>query len=334
MIFHPAVISLSAGSLLVSSMLLYASWFGAGILRKWDLRSGSELQLNLERRTYLISTVLSYAFGFQLISFFLFVFTADHLHTLFTGAMCAAGTLNVNQYGYPAITMKVVNFILVGLWLILNYTDNKAFDYPLIKKKYAALLILMPLVLAETLLQGAFFFDLRAEVITSCCGSLFSADMESVASDIASLPQGPLMTAFYACMTATVLLGILFYFKGRAGTLFSLLGVAAFFLSTASLISFISPYIYELPTHHCPFCVLQKEYWYAGYLHYLFLMGGVVCGAGTGLLMLFRRVPSLKDIIPAVQKSLALVSVVLYLLFTILVTAQIVFSGLRTEWYY
>ena len=208
MIFHPAVISLSAGSLLVSSMLLYSSWFGGGILRKWDLRSGSELQLSLERRTYLISTILSYAFGFQLMSFFLFVFTADHLHILFTGAMCAAGTLNVNEYGYPTIMLKAVNFILVGLWLIMNYTDNKAFDYPLIRKKYAALLILTPFVLAETLLQGAYFLGLRAEVITSCCGSLFSGDSDGVASEIVSLPQRPLMTAFYAVMPATILLGI------------------------------------------------------------------------------------------------------------------------------
>jgi len=331
MIFHPAVISLSAGSLLVSAMLLYASWFGAGILRKWDLRSGSEAQLSLERRTYLISTILSYAFGFQIVSFFLFIFTADHLHTLFTGAMCAAGTLNVNEYGYPAIMLKAVNFILVGLWLIMNYTDNKAFDYPLIRKKYAALLLLTPFVLTETLLQGAYFLGLRAEVITSCCGSLFSGDSESVASDIASLPQGPLTTAFYAGMTATILIGIFFFFKGRAGTLFAMLSVIAFLISTASLISFISPYIYELPTHHCPFCVLQKEYSYAGYLHYIFLMGGVVCGAGTGLLMPFRKIPSLKGIVPAVQKSLALVSVVFYLLFTVLVTAQIVFSNLRMD---
>jgi hypothetical protein len=139
------------------------------------------------------------------------------------------------------------------------------------------------------------------------------------------------MIAFYAAMTATVLIGIFFYFKGRTGTFFAILSVTALFISTASLISFISPYIYELPTHHCPFCVLQKEYSYAGYLHYIFLMGGVVCGAGTGLLMPFRKIPSLKDIIPAVQKRLALVSVVLYFLFTVLVTVQIVFSNLRME---
>jgi hypothetical protein len=314
-------------------MLLYSSWFGAGILRKWDLRSGSELQLGLERRTYLISTMLSYAFGFQLVSCFLFIFTADHMHTLFTGAMCAAGTLNVNQYGYPTIVLKAVNFILVGLWLIMNYADNRAFDYPLIRKKYAALLILTPFVLAESLLQAAYFLGLRAEVITSCCGSLFSADSDSVASAIVSLPQKPLKIAFYAVMPATVLLGSLFYGKGRAGTLFAVLSVIAFFISTAALISFISPYIYELPTHHCPFCVLQKEYSYTGYLHFIFLMGGVVSGAGTGLLQPFRKIPSLKDIVPSVQKRLAMGSIVLYLLFTALVSAQIILSGLRMEGY-
>ena len=333
MIFHPAVISLSAGSVLVSSMLLYSSWFGAGILRKWDIRSGSELQLSLERRTYLISTILSYAFGFQLISFFLFIFTTEHLHSLFTGAMCAAGTLNVNQYGYPTIMLKMINFILIGLWLVINYTDNKTFDYPLIKIKYSALLILTPFVLAETILQMAYFLGLRAEVITSCCGSLFSGGSDSVASEIASLPQRPLQIAFYAGMTATILSGIVFYRKIRGGVVFSVLSVSIFLISAASLISFITPYIYELPTHHCPFCVLQKEYSYIGYMHYIFLLGGVISGGGTGMLMPFRKIPSLRDIAPEIQKKLTLISLTCYILFTSLVTYQIVFSGLRIEGY-
>jgi len=333
MTFHPAVISLSAGSVLVSSMLLYSSWFGAGILGKWDIRSGSELQLGLERRTYLISTILSYAFGFQLISFFFFIFTAEHLHGLFTGAMCAAGTLNVNQYGYPTIILKMVNFILIGLWLVINYTDNKTFDYPLIKTKYSALLILTPFVLAETVLQTAYFLGLRAEVITSCCGSLFSGDSAGVASEIASLPQRPLLIVFYASMTATILSGIVFYNKRRGGVVFSVLSVSVFLISVASLIAFISSYIYELPTHHCPFCVLQREYSYTGYLHYLFLMGGVVSGAGSGVLMPFRKIPSLRDIAPVIQKKLTLISLTFYILFTSLVTYQIVFSGLKLEGY-
>jgi hypothetical protein len=45
-------------------------------------------------------------------------------------------------------------------------------------------------------------------------------------------------------------------------------------VSVAALISFISVYFYELPTHHCPFCILQGEYHYVGYLIYAAVLGG------------------------------------------------------------
>ncbi|MBP1739849.1 MAG: hypothetical protein H6Q48_2142, partial [Deltaproteobacteria bacterium] len=61
MIFHPTVMALFAGSILVSFMILYSASYAFQILRKWDIQSGSELQLNLERKTYLISTLLAYA---------------------------------------------------------------------------------------------------------------------------------------------------------------------------------------------------------------------------------------------------------------------------------
>ena len=146
MIFYPSVLALLAGSLLTVSILLYACWYGIEILRRWDIHSGSELQLSLERRTYLISTIMAYALGFQLLSLFLFVYTADHLSSLFSGAMCAAGTLNVNRWGYPTLIMKIVNFLAAGVWLIINSTDNSANDYPLIRKKYA---LLLPITLSS-----------------------------------------------------------------------------------------------------------------------------------------------------------------------------------------
>ena len=75
MILHPSILSLFVSSLLTSLMVLYSSVYGVQILRHWDIRSGSELQLNLERKTYLISTIVSYFLGFQLVSLFLFIFT-------------------------------------------------------------------------------------------------------------------------------------------------------------------------------------------------------------------------------------------------------------------
>ena len=59
MILHPAIIALLVASVLISSLVLYALWYGVRILYSWDLRSGSSRQLDLERRTYLISTVLA-----------------------------------------------------------------------------------------------------------------------------------------------------------------------------------------------------------------------------------------------------------------------------------
>ena len=141
MIFHPAIIALLLSSAFICFMVLYSASCGIQILRRWDLSSGSEAQLSLERKTYLVSSMLSYAFGFQLISLFLFVYTADRICPFFVGAMCAAGSLNANAYGYPVLLFKVMNFLLAGFWLLLNFTDNRAPDYPLIRKRYILLLV-------------------------------------------------------------------------------------------------------------------------------------------------------------------------------------------------
>ncbi len=329
MILHPAIIALLVSSFLVTAMVLLAFWFGVRILRRWDLRSGSSLQLDLERRTYLISTVLAYVFGFQLISLFLLVYTADSLCTLFTGAMCAAGTFNVNGYGYPLLVLKVVNFLLAGLWLIMNHADNQAYDYPLVRKKYGLLMVIAPLVVLETVLQVLYFRGLRPEVITSCCGSLFSTGSATVASDIASLPGAPMRIAFSAVIVTTVVLGWAFAAFGRAGYAFALSAGATFVVGLASMLSFISPAVYELPTHHCPFCVLQREYHYIGYFFYTALFGGAVSGLGVGLLMPFRGIPSLAKVLPSLQRRLAVLSLAFTVVLALLTGYILLTSNLQ-----
>jgi hypothetical protein len=243
--------------------------------------------------------------------------------------MCAAGSLNVNAYGYPALILKIVNCLLAGVWLIINHTDNQGYDYPLIKVKYVLLTILAPLVYLEAVLQYGYFHGLQADVITSCCGSLFSVDKRGIGGDIAGLPAGPMEIAFFAGMTATVASGSWFYIKGRGGYLFSALSSLTFVIAAASLVSFICLYFYELPTHHCPFCILQKEYGYAGYALYAALIGGGTAGLGLGALMPFRGQRSLTRIIPHIQRRLALVAMALYLLFTLLVSYRMISTSFR-----
>jgi hypothetical protein len=331
MILHPAILALVAGSAVTGFMIIAASWFGLQIIGRWDLSSGSELQLRLEKKTYLISTVMAYALGFQIVSLFLFIHTADSLCNMFTGAMCAAGTLAVNSYGYPVFVLKIANFLFAGLWLIMNHADNRAEDYPLIKKKYLLLLTIAPFVLAEAVLQAVYFFSLEADVITSCCGSLFSTEGKGTVQAVLTMPVKPVRTLFFisvACVTAS---GIYLYRTGRGAYLFSASSLVSFAVSALSLVLFISLYIYEIPTHYCPFCILKKEYHYLGYPLYATLLGGAVAGIGAGLIQPFRRIGSLQQIIPAIQKRLALAAVVAFLIFTVISAYRMVFTSFRLD---
>ena len=73
MILHGPVLALLFGAVAVACVLLYSARDAVRILRRWDLRSGSEAQLALERRTYLITTILTWTFCFQLVSLLLFM---------------------------------------------------------------------------------------------------------------------------------------------------------------------------------------------------------------------------------------------------------------------
>jgi hypothetical protein len=306
MFFHPAILALLISSVLISVMLVYSSAIGALVLRRWDIQSGSELQLVLERRTYLVSTVMTYALGFQLLSLFLFIYTVDHLAVLFVGAMCAAGSLNANVWGYPTLILKIVNFILAGLWLIVNFTDNRGYDYPLIRLKYVLLLLITPLIVGEMLVQLAYFMGLEPNIITSCCGTLFTSDAGGVTSGVMVLPHVPVEITFYLSMFVTLAFGVRFYRSGKGLVPFTLMNGAAFVSSIMALMSFISLYIYELPTHHCPFCILHGEYSHIGYPLYISILAGAVFGFGMAAVAPFRRKRSLSEVVPRIQKGLAL----------------------------
>jgi hypothetical protein len=327
-IFHPLILALLTASLLTGFMVVYASVFGAQILRRWDLRSGGELQLRLERKTYLVSTLLMYVFAAELLSLALFVFTADRIHGFFVGAMCAAGTLKAEGFGYPALLLKGFNAILAGLWLILNAADNKGFDYPLVRVKYTWLLAAAPLILAEIVLQAAYFLGLKPDIITSCCSTLFSQGGSSLGSELASLPMGPMRVAFFGAIALSIGLGVAFVRTGRGAVALGVSSAATLIVSILAIVSFISIYIYELPTHHCPFCLLQAGYHFIGYPMYAGLFGGTIAGIGAGILQPYRKTASLAVAVPKMQKKLALAAVICFLVLAAIVIAAMAASRL------
>jgi len=326
MIINPAIIALVGGSLLITVFAFYALAAALKILKQWDIQSGSEGQLALERKTYLISTIFSYVLVFQLFSLFLFIYTADHIHGLFVGAMCAAGSLAVNNFGYPTLILKIITFIFCGVWLIINYADNRSHDYPLIRPKYKLLAILTVLIGLETLFQTIYFTGLSADVITSCCGTLFSEETQSVTGQLAGLPPHGTRIAFYLILILTLRVGIHVVANGRGAAGYGLLSGVMTVVSLVAVISFISVYYYELPTHHCPFCLLQVDYHYIGYPLYLSLFLACITGVGAGVLDGLKGASSLSTEIPLLQKRLCLISLAGFLTFALLATLPMIFS--------
>ncbi|MCF8062941.1 MAG: hypothetical protein K9M82_10530, partial [Deltaproteobacteria bacterium] len=298
MILNPAVIALLTVSGAGTLFALYGSTQAVRILRHWDLASGSELQLELERKTYLISTIMGWVAAFELASLFLFAHTADRVHTLFVGAMCAAGSLNVNDYGYPALVLKMAVFTACGVWLIVNAADNRGYDYPLIRTKYRLLLILTGLMLLETVFLFQYFAGLRADVITSCCGTLFSQDAESVGGDMASLPSYGAKVVFFTSMGLTLRTGLHVLITRSGARLFSLVAGWSMLFCLLAVVSFVSVHYYELPTHHCRFCRPQGDYHFIGYPMYLSLLLGGVSGLSVGLLERVKGPESLSRVNP------------------------------------
>jgi len=330
MILNPAVMALVGGAVVGAGLVGGAALQGAVILRRWDLQSGSARQLELERRTALVSTLVGHALTFQVLSLFLFVFTADALAPQFTGAMCAAGSLKADPHGYPALLLMLGAAVAAGLWLVVDRADGRGHDYPLIRVKYALLLLLAPLVLAAAAWEVAWFRGLQPEVITSCCGSLFSRTGRGVGADLAALPPRLAGAALFGTVGSAVVAALVFLKRGRGAVVLAALSAAALVASLAGIVAFVSPYVYELPTHHCPFCLLQREYHFLGYPLYGALLVGSGAGMGVGLLSRFREVPSLVEAVPAQQRTLAKVAVLLLGAFAGLVAWAVLSSGLRT----
>jgi len=332
MLVNPPILALLIFSALASAMLLYSCVYGIRIIKGWDIKSGSEYQLSLERRTYLISTIINYVFVFQLLSFFVFIYTADQLHTVFAGAMCAAGTLNLNEWGYRTVLLKFLTCVFSGVWLLINYVDNRGYDYPLIKKKYGLLLLIAPFALIEGVVQGLYFFGLEPDVITSCCGTLFTSENEGITAGIVSLPRLLVQGAFFGTLALTVLLGIA-HLRRRIlrGYPFALSSIAASAASAVAFMSVICLFFYESPLHHCPFCVLQKGYGYIGYPIYFSFLAAAVSGPAIAVLDPLNRIESLKTVVPSVRKRLIWLTLGAHSLFAGITIYEMIFSKFQLQ---
>ena len=304
MLLNPAILALLTVSAVVTLLMAMAAVFAVRVLQHWDIGSGSERQLRLERRTYLIATLVAFSFVAEIVSLLLFVYNAEAMHTQFVGAMCATGVLNANAWGWPALFLKIAAFFAGAVWLTLNRVDNQGWDYPLIRLKYGALLGIAPLVAAGAVVQARYFLDLQPDVITSCCGALFSPESAGVAGEVAGLAPRDAAIALVGSGVLVLGSGAWLYRRGTGGIAFAGAGAFAFVVALAAVVSLIALYVYEHPNHHCPFCILKPGHDHVGYWLYVPLFAATALALGAAVVAPWRGIASLAQVVPAETRRL------------------------------
>lgn len=279
MILTPEVLAILILNVIFALFATVAFVLSVKIFLNWDINSTSQTQYQLEKQSFLSATIIKYIFAIKVPLFLFFIFTLDKISNLLTGAMCAAGVVDATEFGAYLIVLKIINLYLLAYWLKLNSEDMRDKNQPYTKLKFGIFIALFFFFMAEIILEGVMFNAIEINKMVSCCGSIYSSSANSAISSIFSINITTLLSLFYA----NYLLILLFYFlKNRY--LFAVANMFFIVIAIIALILFFGTYIYELPSHHCPFCLLQRDYYYIGYFIYGMLFVGTFYGLVVGFL--------------------------------------------------
>ena len=273
MTLTPEIIAIILLDSLFVFLSLVALWIAIPIARFWDSTSRNALQYALQKKTHLVALIVKFIFAMKLPLLLFFIYTCDTLSHIITGAMCASGVINSVDFGFYVMFFKLFNLYLFGFWLLLNAKDNRDEKRSYTRLKSILFLLFCLFLWGEIALELLFFGALNISKIVSCCGTLFSVASSSALSEILRVDERLWMGLFYA-----LYIGLLVAYRFRVRALFISLNALFLGSSLIALIAFFSPYVYELPTHHCPFCWLQHEYYFIGYPLFSALFFGTFYG--------------------------------------------------------
>jgi len=256
---------------IISIFQLFIFIFSIILLKNWNHNATTQYQYNLEQKTYLVTVTLYFTLIVKIILFGYFGSVLDQLSQIVPGAMCGAGVINSNIYGEPLLLTKTIILFGSFCWIIINKLDLEKKHLPYIKPKYRFYILLFLLFIVEIYLDIQFFINISTTSLVSCCSVIYTDSNNS--NSIYNISIRYLLVIFY-----TIFILIIFVNYKKLKTLSSLLNLIFLYISYYMIVLYFSCYIYQLPTHHCPFCILQKDYFYIGYIIFISLFLGTFFG--------------------------------------------------------
>jgi len=259
-------ISLFLDSLLFI-LLSYALLLTLYLLRNYKEERSSSLFYSLEKKSHLLLSIISLSIFTKVLLFPFFFNTLSTLSNILPGAMCSAGVISANEFGTPTLFFKFITILIALLWLRLNREDEITSKQPYFRKKLWLYIFLYISITIELFLEISFFTNLLTDTPVLCCSSLYNIPLEK--SFLLTLSPLTLIALFSLLYLSILTLN---HLNKRHITTLLLLPFS--YVSYYVVVYIFTPYIYELPTHKCPYCMLQEQYYFIGYFIYLsFFMG-------------------------------------------------------------
>lgn len=256
---------------------VFALYWAIKIVGKWDFNSTSNIQYKLEKKSYLVMLIILFTLIVKIALIPYFAYVIDKLSLIVPGAMCGAGVISANEYGFKLLLLKIFLVFFNGIWIIINNEDLKQRDYPYLKKKFYFFIFIFLFVVLEYILDILYFLNISLLSPVLCCSVIYGVQGSS------SLPLGldtqKLLILFYLFYLLTLISNI-----SKQAILSFFVSVIFLYLGYLSVVDFFGTYIYQLPSHKCPFCMLQQEYFYIGYILWATLFIGVFYGISSFVL--------------------------------------------------
>jgi len=264
-------------------LLFIAFYFSVFIIKNWNYEKTTSSQYKLEKTSYLVILIIFFTLVVKIFLLPYFTYSIDNLSHIIPGAMCAAGVIKANDYGEILLALKLIILFCIGIWLIINRLDLKEKTYPYTKKKFAFYIFIFFLILIETTLDILYLSNISTKEPVMCCSVIFGSNAigEKIPFNL-TIPM--LVGLFYLTFLLTIFSNI-----QKQRFINFIINIFFLYISYYAVTYFFSTYIYQLPTHQCPFCMLQKEYYFIGYFIWTTMFLGTFFGVASFVVPIFTK---------------------------------------------
>jgi hypothetical protein len=276
-----ARLALGAGAAVLAAIAAVAA---VGVLRFYRTEApADERTLTLERRSELMATTLSLAFGLQIAAATLTVLASDRLAGSIRGAMCAFGVVGSSRWGARAVQLSLVSAMACAAWLATRRVDVRLQRGSLVRSLAALALVVTALLGADLAASAAYFLGLDLDVVATCC-SVF-VDAPSAGRGAIGDAGARTWSLVGGAAAAGLALGAGVLLARRAtigrGLAVAALGLVGGVVTLRAVTDVVAPYVYEAPNHRCAYCLLRHESAPAGPVLLAALLLAELCGAGA-----------------------------------------------------